>query len=217
MARVPQTARGRQTRERIVQAAAGVIAEVGAGAANCDQILAQAHASKSQLYHYFEGKDDLVRAVIALRFGEIIDAQQPWLEGIDSLAGLRRWFDLVVELNEAAGSPGCALAALAADIADRDEQARQDLATSFEAWERYLSDGFSRMIECGELRRDVDVGALATAVFASVQGGLLQSKVRKDPELLRIALDAAYAHVKSHAPPVRTGGRGRVRAADGVG
>ena len=61
----PLTDRGRRSRERIVDAASEVVAERGAGGASLDQILEAAGASKSQLYHYFADKGELVRAVIA--------------------------------------------------------------------------------------------------------------------------------------------------------
>src|SRR6266446_5371133 len=60
----PATAKGRATRERILQAAAELIAEKGAAGMSLDDVRARTGASRSQLYHYFEDRDDLVRAVI---------------------------------------------------------------------------------------------------------------------------------------------------------
>src|SRR6058998_1269462 len=60
----PATAKGRATRERIVQAAAELVAEKGAAGMSLDDVRARTGASRSQLYHYFEDRDDLVHAVI---------------------------------------------------------------------------------------------------------------------------------------------------------
>ena len=87
----PLTERGRKSRERIVDAAAALVAERGAGGASLDHILEAAGASKSQLYHYFSDKGDLVRAVIARRVDDTMDCQGPMLGGIESLADIRRW------------------------------------------------------------------------------------------------------------------------------
>ena len=35
--------------------------------------------------------------------------------------------------------------------------------------------------------------------MAAIQGGLLLTKTRRDPQQMRIALDAAYAHLRSFA------------------
>jgi len=204
MPHVPQTQRGRRSRERIVGAAAAVIAERGVEGASLDQILAVASASKSQLYHYFSGKDELVRAVIACRFDETLESQMPWLTDLDSFAAIRRWFDMLLERNEAHGFPGCGIGTLANELADRDEAARAELATCFARWERYLVDGLERMRSRGDLVQSADPQRLATAVFAGLQGGLLVSKTFKAAEPLRAALDAAFAYLRSfRVPPAR--------------
>jgi TetR/AcrR family transcriptional regulator, transcriptional repressor for nem operon len=59
----PTTERGRATRQRIVAAARQVVAEKGASAASLDEVGARAPASRSQLYHYFDDKNDLLKAV----------------------------------------------------------------------------------------------------------------------------------------------------------
>ena len=65
MAAQPTTDRGRRTRQRIVDAATDVVAEKGAVGASLDEVGARASASRSQLYHYFDDRDDLMRAVVA--------------------------------------------------------------------------------------------------------------------------------------------------------
>jgi TetR/AcrR family transcriptional repressor of nem operon len=205
----PQTSRGKRSRDRIVEAAATLIAERGVGGASLDQILAAAGASKSQLYHYFTGKDALVRAVIASRFAETLDGQLPWITRLDSFAAIRRWFDMLIAENDAHGFPGCPIGALASELADRDGAARVDLAACFEAWERYLVEGLGRMRARGDLVARADPPRLANAVFASLQGGLLLSKTAKSAQPLRDALDASFAHLRSfRAPGRRASGRG---------
>jgi TetR/AcrR family transcriptional repressor of nem operon len=202
----PQTQRGRRSRDRIVDAAAACITECGVEGASLDQILAQAGASKSQLYHYFSGgKDELVRAVIARRLDESLSNQMPWLAKLDSWTAIRGWFDLMIGLNEEHGYPGCGIGTLANELADRDETARADLASCFDAWQGYLADGLQRMRDRGQLVRSADPQRLALAVFASMQGGLLLAKTQKDSLPLRVALDAAFDHLRSFRSR-RTGG-----------
>ena len=196
----PLTDRGRRSRERIVDAACEVVAERGAGGASLDQILEAAGASKSQLYHYFADKGELVRAVIARRVGETVDCQGPLLDEIDSLADIRRWFDWLIDQNEMLSCPGCPLGTLASELADCDEAARVDLTHGFDVWMGYIVDGLARMQARGDLAADADPRRLASAVFASLQGGLLLSKTAKDPQYLRDALDASYAHLCSFLP-----------------
>ncbi|WP_169809293.1 TetR/AcrR family transcriptional regulator [Actinomadura chibensis] len=197
------TDRGRRSRDRIVAAADALIDGQGVKGAGVDRIIAMAKVSKSQLYHFFTGKDDLVRAVIACRFERVLDAQMPMLTDLGDWAGIRRWFDMFVGESQAHGHPGCPIGTLANELADRDETARADLDRCFTIWEQYLVDGLESMRERGLLVADADPRRLAIAVFAGIQGGLLLAKTRKDVEPLRIAVDAAFAHLRSFraAPP----------------
>jgi AcrR family transcriptional regulator len=205
MPREPATERGRQSRDRIVDAAADLVTARGVEGTGIDHVIAAAGASKSQLYHYFTDKDDLVRAVIARRFDQVIAGQAPLLAKLDSWAAIRRWLDMFVGQTEATGHHGCPIGTLANELADRDDAARSDLAACFAAWEGYLVDGLTHMKDRGELARNADPRRLAMAVFASLQGGLLLAKTHKDVEPLRVALDAAYAHLRSfRAAPART-------------
>jgi TetR/AcrR family transcriptional regulator, transcriptional repressor for nem operon len=196
----PLTERGRRSRERIIEAAAACVAEKGAGGCSLDQILDAAGASKSQLYHYFADKDELVRAVIARRVGETLDCQGPMLGELDGFADIRRWFDWLIASNEEEGCPGCPLGTLANELADRNETARVDLAGGFDTWISYVTDALTRMRASGALDERAEPERLGAAVFASLQGGLLLSKTYKDPRYLRDALDASYAHLESFRP-----------------
>ncbi|MEO6714446.1 MAG: TetR/AcrR family transcriptional regulator [Mycobacteriales bacterium] len=197
MSREPSTERGRRSRDRIVESAAELIAGRGVEGTGIDHVLAAAGASKSQLYHYFTDKDDLIRAVIARRFDQIISAQAPVLSHLDSWEAIRQWLDLWVGMSAEMGHPGCPIGTLASELANRDEAARGDLAACFAAWEGYLIAGLTRMKQRGDLAPHAQPRQLAIAVFASLQGGLLLAKTDKDAEPLRVALDAAYSHLRS--------------------
>jgi hypothetical protein len=60
------------------------------------------------------------------------------------------------------------------------------------------------MRERGELRADTSPAGLATALLASIEGGLLLSQTRKQVASLRIAVDAALAHVRTYRTPGRS-------------
>jgi TetR/AcrR family transcriptional regulator, transcriptional repressor for nem operon len=193
----PKTRRGRDSRERIVAAAARLIGERGVGGTSVDDVLAEAGASKSQLYHYFAGKHELVQAVIARCGDEVLGGHMGHLETLDSLDGLERWFDSLVAFQERVGCVGgCPLGSLAAELADQDEGARAALAGSFRRWEAYLSAGFARMLERGELPAYADPERLAAATLASVEGGLLLARTHRSTQPLRAALDEILARLR---------------------
>jgi len=91
---------------------------------------------------------------------------------------------------------GCPIGSLVGQLAERDDRARATLAVSLDRWEGHLAAGLARMRDMGELRPDIDPARLATATMASLQGGLLLTQARRDPEQLRAALDGAMSMLR---------------------
>jgi AcrR family transcriptional regulator len=201
---VASTARGRTTRRRVVSAAAELMLTNGVAATSVDDVLRRSHASKSQLYHYFTDRQDLVLAVTQHACSRVLAAQQ-------QLARIADWDDLAACFDRIVDSRsnrvtrlGCPLGTLAGELATTDEPARKMLATAFTAWQRQLGDGLARLQRHGLLDADADLDHLATATLASLQGGLLLAKTTGSREPLRIALDAAFRHLRSFAAELET-------------
>jgi AcrR family transcriptional regulator len=208
MGQFPATTKGRATRERILQAGAGLVAEKGAAGMSLDDVSAKTGASRSQIYHYFEDRDDLVRAVIDVTTENVLGIQGDLLDGLDSWAGISRWFDALVAFQvERQACGGCPIGSLAGQLAERDPQARAAIAAGLTRWETHLRDGLTRMKAHGKLQANADPDELATATMASLQGGLLLTQVRRDPNQLRIALNAARANLRLAARNINTSAR----------
>src|SRR5215470_4558624 len=193
----PKTGRGRASRERIVERAAELFAERGVAGTSLDDVLAAAGAGKSQLYHYFSGRDDLVAAAVGLRCTQVLAGLTQALGSAASLAELEQALNGFVAGFEQMGLPGCPIGSLATEVAGRNEGARLQAAAAFDSWEKLLADVLGRMRERGELRADAALAALATALLASIEGGMVLSQTRKDPASLHIAVEAGIAQVRA--------------------
>jgi TetR/AcrR family transcriptional repressor of nem operon len=179
----PATAKGRETRERIIRAAATLVAERGVLGTSLDDVRARAHASKSQLYHYFADRDDLMRAVARAASDDVVGGQAELFERLDTIDGLRAWAEALVTLQQARNARGgCPIGSLAGQLAEQDEGARLELADGLDRWETAIRQGLERMAARGELHPGADPGALAQNTLAAVQGGLLLTQVRRDPK-----------------------------------
>src|SRR5579863_5899877 len=105
MSTEPRTRPGRATRARIVRAAAELVAQRGVAGTSLDDVRERAHASKSQLYLYFDDRDALM------------DTQADELAGFDSLAGIERYLDWQVALQaEREARGGCPIGSLAGQL-----------------------------------------------------------------------------------------------------
>ena len=193
------TRRGRASRERIVERAAGLFAERGIAATSVDEVLAAAGAGKGQFYHYFRGRDELAAAAIGFRCAQVVAGLTEALGGVSSLAGLEQALAGFIDGFEQGGMPGCPIGTLATEVAGRNEEARLQAAAGFDAWERLLADTLERMRQRGELRADAPPAVLATGLLASIEGGMVLSQARKDMTSLRVAVDAGLAHLRTFA------------------
>jgi AcrR family transcriptional regulator len=188
------TERGRRTRALIIDAAATLMYQRGVSMTSLDDVLAAAGSGKSQLYHYFDSKADLVAAVIERQL-ELVLAQQPSLAHINSWDGIEAWVAEILRAQSAPGGPfACPLGTIAAELKN-DETFRPLLDAAFRRWEAPLARGLQTMQDRGELVTEADPDRLATAVIAALQGGMLLARVRGELTPLQDALDAAVAHL----------------------
>jgi len=194
----PRTARGRATRERILAAATSLIAERGVAGTSLDDVCERARASKSQLYLYFADRDALLRAVATATCDEVVALQADALAACDSLAGIERYMDALVSFQEQRGAHGgCPIGSLASQIGERDEGGRLALVDGFKRWDAEIHSGLEAMAARAELRAGADPGLLATQTLAALQGGLILTQVRRDPQQLRVATDAALELIRA--------------------
>ncbi|MBB5790275.1 TetR family transcriptional regulator C-terminal domain-containing protein [Jiangella mangrovi] len=192
------TPRGAATRQRIIAAAAELMYVKGVSSTTLDEVRAASGTSKSQLYHHFADKEQLVRAVVALRAEQIIEREQAALLRLRSFNGLLRWRDALVQRNALQkGAHGCMLGSLAVEVSDQDDVARSALAETFGEWEGLIEAGLRRMQEARTLAADADPRKLATGLMAALQGGYLLAQAAHDTTPMEIALDLALDHIRT--------------------
>jgi TetR/AcrR family transcriptional regulator, transcriptional repressor for nem operon len=196
------TRKGQQTRQRIVAAAADIVLRQGVARTTLDDVRAEAGVSSSQIYHYFADKEALVRAVVDYRAQKVVgEIHEPALAVIEGIDGLRAWREMIVSMQNAAKCRGgCPLGSLGSELAELDHAVRRDVAAGYARWEAAISACLTGMRDRGQLSADADVGKLATAVLAALQGGLLLAKVERDVRPLATALDVMISLIASLAP-----------------
>jgi AcrR family transcriptional regulator len=195
------TKQGRATRERIVRAAADLIAERGAAGTSLDDVRSATAASKSQLYHYFGDKHGLVEAVVDFQCATVLGPQVHALGSVNSWEDLEHWTALMVGIVEEHGARGgCPIGTLAAALSDTDDGLRTSLSEAFRAWSDAIRGALGRLQANGLIAADADLDALSTITLSAIQGGLLLSKTSRDPDQLRLALSGAVAQLKAHGP-----------------
>jgi len=168
------TAKGRATRDRIVQAAAQLIVTEGLSAANMENVRKAASVSGSQLAHYFADKSELIRAVIRRQIGVVLDFhRQPKLRDLDSFEDFERWIDLNMRYLRRIGTSGGTPTyhALTAQLAKADDATRATLGAGYWQWVELLEAAIQRMRDHSVLDATADPRRLALAIVCAHQGG----------------------------------------------
>jgi TetR/AcrR family transcriptional regulator, transcriptional repressor for nem operon len=190
------TARGRETRQRIVTAAAELMFKDGVAGTTLEDVKEAAAVSSSQIYHYFADKSALVLAVIEYQSETIVGGQETMFARLDTMDGLRAWRDFLVEhQRQLQCVGGCAIGSLGSELAEIDNHARASVAATFDRWEASIRSGLRQMHERGEL--SADPNDLAIATLAALQGGLLLTQMQRDTRPLEKSLDAIIAHIQT--------------------
>jgi AcrR family transcriptional regulator len=161
--------RARETRTKILGAARKVFGDRGFGHATVEEIAAGAGVSNGALYHHFANKQELFKAILTDHIAE----QHFEISALDPAASLREllerfasyWFEHLRKDHDAAP--------LFAEIwaqAARDPWARQAVMGFIGDGVSLIENGIRIGEETGLVRPDIDRHAVATLIFATMQG-----------------------------------------------
>lgn len=150
-----------------------------------DEVLAESGTGKSQLYHYFDDRQDLAVAVLHHQF-ELVMGAQPALHDA-ACDDLRRWRDEVLRAHWDNGLGTCPLGVFVGQ-ADHDPVLRATLIDLFVRWQGAIAGLVVRAKQTGRVRAEVDVDTAGRALLTALQGGTILAHLHGDPEPLARAL-----------------------------
>lgn len=193
----PATAKGRRAREVIVNTAAQLMHERGIAATAVDDVLAASGTGKSQMYHYFRKKQDLVAAALHRQLERVLNAQ-PALSDSEC-TDLFRWRDQVLTAFHESGFGNCPLGAFAGQV-DDDPVLRGELAGLFARWRSAIAGLVERARQAGRVPDDLDPEQAALLLLTALQGGTMLAHLAKDDYPLTRALDQALRALAATPP-----------------
>jgi AcrR family transcriptional regulator len=191
----PVTARGRATRQRLVEGAAAEFRRRGVAATTLDDVLAVTRTSKGQLFHYFPGgREELLLTVARHEADQVLTDQEPWLDRLATPADWLSWRDAVVRRYVRQGNE-CPLNTLMTQVGRDTPGAQAVTRELFQRWQERLTAGIERLQAAGNADPSLDSRRVAGAVVASIQGGVLVLLTTGEVGYLEAALDVSLAHL----------------------
>jgi TetR/AcrR family transcriptional repressor of nem operon len=195
-----RTARGDETRQRILAAAADLFHRQGVVATSPDQVIEASGTGKGQFYHYFRNKEGLVHEVLQTYLEAVRRGGGPLNYDIQTWEDLEQWFLAQIALQRNFQmTRGCPFGTIGNEVTENDELIRQDLSLIFEVAKGKISTFFVQEKASGRLDPQVREDELADYCLAMIQGAMLLGKVKRSSQLGESVAREAFSHLKRYA------------------
>jgi len=182
--------KGERTRERILCEASRLIQRKGIGATSVGEILAAAKVHKGSLYFHFRGKEAIGRDVLRQsgdRFLGFIDRS---LSGSTPRIALETFFDAALNFHRSAGFVGgCLFGNTALESSDSAPEMAALVDEVFIAWTERISRVIADGQRAGDFRDDITAQDLSQQVVATLEGGIMLSRLRKKAAPLETCIE----------------------------
>ena len=135
------------TRQRMVEAAAGLLRDGGLEAANFSDVLARSGAARGAIYHHFpRGKNELTGAAVSWT-ADRVRANFEALRGDDPAQVVTSFFEAIRPVvGEASGGTSCAVAAVVLEVGQRDATLTETAHAALRSWTEALA---ARLVSAG--------------------------------------------------------------------
>ena len=203
----PRFVRGAETRLRIIRTAADLFHKQGVRATSPDEIIETSRTGKGQFYHYFRSKEGLIHEVLQTYLEEIKTGAARVNYEINSWRDLEKWFLAQVELQKSFNmTRGCPFGTLGNEVTENDELIRQDVSLIFEVVKNKVAAFFMKEKAKGRLVKKANEEEMADFCIATIQGGMLMGKIKRDSRPVETAAREVMIHLRRLAVSARRAG-----------
>ncbi len=195
--------RGEDRREKILAVAEAMILKQGFAATSIEAILEHAHITKGGFFYHFPGKTELARALVEryleadMAFFNQLEARACELVD-DPLQQMLLFINLLAEAMENLEDvhPGCLVASFTYESQLIDEGVKQRVAQGTLQWREKFSTMLGRIETSYTPPADVSRDEVADMLSATIEGGIILSRVLRDKMILVTQLRQYRNYIK---------------------
>jgi len=194
--------KGELTRERLIAEATRLVQAHGIGATSVNDLLLAAGVTKGSLYFHFPGKDDLCLAVLEQARERFLDFLDGNLTGATPRDQLAHMLAAVLDRHRERGfRGGCLFGNTALEMSDHDERYAREVRMLFDRWTEKVAAVIGAGQVAGTVRADLPAADLARLIVATIEGGIMLSRVGQDARPLKNSLEVVM-HLLDERPAV---------------
>ncbi|GAB7025032.1 TetR/AcrR family transcriptional regulator [Geotalea toluenoxydans] len=189
--------KGELTREKILEVARELFNSKGFNATTISDLVAATGMQKGSLYFHFAGKDAIAHEVLSEATAEFMDFLSKALGGENPGVCIDKFFRCALEKHLGTGFVGgCIFGNTALEMSDSNPEFAGAIDAVFDEWINRVEVVVAMAQKSGQIRTDISSEALAKHIIATIEGGIMMSRLKKDErpmkeclETLRITLD----------------------------
>lgn len=175
------------TKERLLNAAWKLMLDKGFNATSVEEICEAAELTKGSLFHYFQSKEELAKAVLGYHKASIQVVMDKGSFGNiqDPLQRLYGYLEYLAALSKDSSVPrSCLFGNFSQELSSTHPQIRTECAQAFSQWAQMLT----RDLEAAKIRysarADFDPKSLAEHFIVVYEGSLVLAKAKQDPQVI---------------------------------
>ncbi|MEH2230041.1 MAG: TetR/AcrR family transcriptional regulator [Nostoc sp.] len=174
--------KGEETKTRILEQAAELFNQQGYAGSSMSDIMRVTGLQKGGIYNHFQSKDDLALQAFDFAIARIkqhtrfaLRSKHHAVERLQAIIGV---FSSFAENPPIKG--GCPLLNTAVESDDAHPALRERAQQAMNSWLHLICRIIETGIEKGEIRPEVSADEIATIVIATLEGGIMMSKLYGD-------------------------------------
>jgi len=187
--------KGEQTRQKIVAAAAPIFNQRGYEGSSMAELMEATGLQKGGIYRHFSSKEELAAEAFDYTCKAAWDLR---LQHVDEAASgiqkLKRMIANFVGSRSPVGG-GCPILNTAVDADDGNPVLRGRVVKALRHWSLHLQAMIKEAVKAGETKAGVDPKTVATVVIASLEGGLMMSRLERNYDALRRVQEHLNAYI----------------------
>jgi TetR/AcrR family transcriptional regulator, transcriptional repressor for nem operon len=189
--------KGEVTRQRIIAEAAAIFNQRGYEGCSIQAIMEATGLEKGGIYRHFESKEELAAEAFDYAWTFATTKRRQHLEAIPNHAD--RLKQHIANFVTRTGLPGgCPLLNTAVDSDNGNPVLRDRVRKALRNWQIFLRDMLEEGAKAGVIRSNLDVSSTANYIIGSLEGAMLISRIERNDQALRQALDHLDNYIESN-------------------
>jgi TetR/AcrR family transcriptional repressor of nem operon len=185
-------------RETLLNEGLKVVLSQGYAGASVRDIVRAAGVPQGSFTNHFTSKEAFAQEVLDLYFSLVQNNIRKTLrnDSLPPLQRLREWFAVQTAfLKKAKFHSGCLIGNFSIEASDQSESIRRRLTEMFEEINESIIYCLKAAVSAGELSASIDVREIASFIYSSWHGAILQSKVELSAKPLERFIKVLFTQI----------------------